>query len=282
LGKIQVDVMVNTYNSQRCLEPCLRSIHANIPVRKLFVIDKFSQDNTIPIARKYDAEIVETNKSLAESRALGFKLVETSLFVNVDSDIVLPHDWFHRMMKYWNSPKIGCLWGVPIHMLTLHHQHQTSMYKFRNPCTYHIPFLPNMIARKDLLQDIQFPAMMKLGSVAGEDYEIMRWIQKKGFICKCAPVYCKHYTYPELLGKKTFWGGASRRLVSYHDWHGLLGLLRGVLLSFPQATFTSLASKNARLIPYWTRFRFEELYGFLHWNKYFDLKRGAQIGFVAS
>lgn len=269
---MKVDVMVNTYNSERYLEQCLASIRANIPVRKLFVIDKFSQDRTIKIAEKFDAEIVQTDVSLAEARKVGFNLIETSLFVNVDSDIVLPPNWFKRVMQYWDNDKIGCMWGVPLHMNMLHRAYQTSMYKFRPPWAYHTPFLPNMIARKDLLIDIEFPALMKIGAIAGEDYTIMHWIENKGFTCKCAPIFCEHYTYPSLLGTKTFWGGASLRL---RKTKGLLHIMRGVLLSIPQACFTSLVSRNARVIPYWTQFRFQELYGYLHWSKYCDLKRVA-------
>lgn len=267
---MKVDVMVNTYNSEKYLERCLVSIYANIPVRKLFVIDNFSEDNTIKIARKFNAEIIQTKVSLAEARAIGFKLVKTRLFVNIDSDIVLPSNWFNHIMKYWNNNKIGCVWGIPIHTLKLHHKYQTSMFKFKNPCTYHIPHLPNMVARKDLLEDITFPSLMKIGAVAGEDYCIMNWIEQKGFVCKCVPIFCKHYTYSSLLGIKTFWGGASTRLLKRKK---LYHMIRQVLLSFPQGVFTALISGDPYIISYWIRYRFEELYGYLYWNRYFSLKR---------
>lgn len=266
----KIDVMVNTYNSEKYLEQCLASICENIPVRKLFVIDKFSKDRTLEISEKFGAEVVQSDVSLAEARKLGFNLVETEKFVNVDSDIVLPFDWFNRVMEYWDSDKIGCVWGVPIHMDHLHGMHQTAMYKLRSPESYRIPFLPNMIARKDLLEDIEFPSLMKWGSVAREDYAIRNWIENKGFVCKCAPVYCEHYASPPLINVKTFWGGAGLRLEGRNN---LLWLLRGVCLSIPQSLFTSYVNRNAHLIPYWIKFRFQELYGFLHWNKYYDLKR---------
>ena len=272
--KMKVDVMVNTYNSEKYLEQCLVNIYKNIPVRKLFVIDNFSEDYTVKIAEKFNAEIIQTKASLAEARAIGFKLVKTKLFVNVDSDVVLPSNWFNRVMNYWNNNKIGCIWGIPIHESALHRAYQTSMFKFRNPCAYHIPHLANMIARKDLLEDIVFPAQMKLGAVAGEDYWIMRWIEQKGFICKNVPVYCKHYSYPSPLGTKAFWGGASVRLLKRKKLHHLI---RQVLLSFPQGVFTASISRNPYVIPYWVRYRFEELYGFLHWDKYFSLKRAFEI-----
>lgn len=265
-----VDVMVNTYNSHRSLDRCLRSVRENIPVRKLFVIDNYSIDGTVEIAEKHDAIVVQTRLSLAEARRLGFKFVETPLFVNVDSDIVLPSNWFNRIMKYWNNDNIGCVWGIPIHQLPLHKEYQTAMFKFRDPCSYHIPHLPNMVARKDLLEDIKFPKLMKVGAVAGEDYWVMHWIEQQGYVCKTVPIYCEHYTFPALLGIKTFWGGASTRLLHRKK---LRHMLKQVALSLPQAAFCGVVSGNARVVPYWLRYRMEELYGYLHWNRYFSLKR---------
>lgn len=265
-----VDVMVNTYNSEWKLDECLSSIERSIPVRKLWVIDKFSEDRTIEIAKKHNASIIQSDVSLASARALGFRMVWTPIFVNIDSDIVLPDNWFRDMMKYWDDDKIGCLWSIPLHTHPLHRTYQLTMAKWKNPCSYHIPRLPNMIARKNLLENIQFPESLKYGSTAGEDYYIMQWIEKQGFKCKSVPIYTDHYTFPSLLDTKTFWGGASVRISHRRQ---LRFLLKQVSLALPQGMFVSVMSRNPRIIPYWFKFRMQELYGWLHWNKYWNLKR---------
>jgi hypothetical protein len=127
-----------------------------------------------------------------------------------------------------------------------------------------------MIARKDLLENIRFPKALNGGSVAGEDYYIMSWIEKQGYKCKTAPIYVDHYTFPSLLGIKTFWGGASVRVSHRRQ---LRFLLKQVCLALPQGMFVSLVSKNPHVIPYWFKFRMQELYGWLHWSKYWNLKR---------
>ena len=73
-----IDVVVCTYNSEKFLNPCLRSIVKNIPVKNLWIIDNFSTDNTKKIAMKYTSRIIERKCSLAEARALSFKLVESA------------------------------------------------------------------------------------------------------------------------------------------------------------------------------------------------------------
>jgi len=268
--KMKVDVMVNTYNSGRVLDRCLASIRANIPVRELFVVDRFSEDCTVEVARRYGAIIVQDDGGIAEARALGFKLVETDLFVNVDSDIVLPKDWFRRMMHYWGDARVGCIWGIPLQVGTLYYKYQTAFYRIRDPCRLHVPYIPNMIARRSLLCDIKFPTSILQGSVANEDYYIMDWIEKKGYICKAVPIYCEHYIWPPQLGCKTFWGGASMRV------NGRRGLGRMALRSamgLPDGLLTALISRDARLIPYRIQFCFEQLYGYLHPQKFYDLKR---------
>lgn len=270
---MKVDVMMNTYNSERKLKQCLESIHASIPINKLIIVDKFSTDKTVEIAKEYGAEIIQSNCSLAEARAMGFQKASTPLVVNIDSDIILPKDWFNQMMRYWRSNQIGALWGVPIHLGDpTHTKYQLAMYKFRGPTHYHIPFLSNMIARRDILENIEFPLCYKLGSVAGEDWFLMHWIEQQGFKCVIAPVYCEHYSYPPLINCKTYWGGASTRL-SGQGMKGLLSILLRFFFGIPQGIFTALVSHDSKLLTYRLRHKWQEIYGFLHWHKYFNLRR---------
>ena len=270
---MKIDVIVSTWNSAKRLDECLQSIFENIPVNTLYVVDKFSKDDTVKIAEKYGAKIVQSDCSLAESRKLGFNLVETELFVNVDSDVVLCQDWFRKMLPYMNDPKVGCVWGTAVHQEQLHNAYQMSMLRFRGAEHYRIPHLPDMLARKSLLKDIVIPKQLHGGSIAGEDWLIMQWIEDHGYICKSVPVFVKHYTYPSLLHNKTFWGGSTCRRMHRK---GLIMVLRQVILSYPQALFCAVLSRNARVIPYWLTFRMEELYGYLHWDKYGHLPRGGE------
>jgi len=267
---MKVDAMVCTYNSGPILEQVLKSIRKNIPVKTLWVIDKYSTDGTVEIAEKYGATIVQSNVGILEARALGFRLVETELFVNVDSDVVLPDDWFSKMMKYW-EPDLGCLWGITIEQRTLHKDYIESMYKFRDPTSYNLTHLPNMIARKDILEDIHIPEALKGKSFGNDDAVILHWMKdvKKARV-KNSPVRCKHYSYGGNLGIKTFWCGAGCRLTGLTKTRSVL--VRS-LFAFPQGVFAALVSRNANVIPYWIRFRFEYMVGFLKWSKYINLKR---------
>jgi len=266
-----IDVVVCTYNSEKFLSSCLRSIVNNIPVNNLWIIDKFSTDNTKKIALKYDAKVVESDCSLAEARALGFRLVETPLFVNVDSDVVLCDGWFDKVMKYWKGDNIGALFGITIDQHPLQKAYTEAMFKIRPATSYTSVFrLPNVIFLTEAVKDIQFSSWLKVGSVANEDYEIKKWMLKKGYKIVAAPVFSKHYSNPPIIDNKTFWFGASMRLTKIWSFKDLIFR---TLFSLPQAIVTSFISNNARLVPYWVKYRLQILYGYLHYDRYFDFKR---------
>lgn len=265
----KVDVVVCTYNSERFLAACLKSIYSNVPVHKLWVIDNFSTDRTIEIAENFAATIVKSRCSLAEARKLSFNLVTTPIFVNVDSDVVLCKDWYSKLKKYWQKNS-GCVCGITVDQHPLQKAYLESMWKIRKAESYDIAHLPNMIARKDLLIDVEFPNAILAGSVANEDYSIKLWIQKKGFKVVNVPVFSAHYTYPSLINRKTFWYGASGRVSGYV---GFKSILLRCILSIPQGVFAALASRNARVLPYWVKFRFQVLYGFLNFSKFYRMER---------
>lgn len=264
MEKMNVDVVVCTYNSESYLSLCLESIRRNVPFNRIIIVDKHSTDRTLEIAKKYGAEIHFMDGGLAEARKTSFELVSTDIFVNVDSDVILADNWFDNMMSFWKQNTV-CLWGVTIDQHPPHNAYTKTMHHFRDPTKYNIPHLLNMIARKDILKDIKFPSCMMNISMANEDLAIKKWIERKGFKCITVPVFSKHFSYP-----KPLWVGASSRFTGYTSIHSIL--LR-LILSIPQAILAGFYSKNPLVIPYWINFRFSVLYGFLYPHKYYDFKR---------
>lgn len=266
----KVDVVVCTYNSERYLDSCLSSVFRNVPVNRLFVVDNYSTDKTVEVAERYGAEVVRSKGSLAESRKLSFELVTTSLFVNVDSDVVLCEGWFDRVSRFMVEG-VGACWGIALTMNPVQHRHyQEAMYSFKSADRYDLIVLGNMLCRREAVEGLRFPRDYCRGAVAGEDYFIKRFIEGKGFRVLSVPVFVEHYCNPPPLGLKTYWGGASTRLSEHR---GVFGVLKRVLLSVPQGCFAALRCRDALVVPYWVRYRLEQLYGWLHWDRYYNLRR---------
>lgn len=266
-----VDVVVCTYNSEKFLAPCLSSIRRNVPVKTLWVVDNYSSDRTLEIATEYGCKIVQSKGSLAESRQLSFSLVSTSIFANIDSDIILCDNWFDKLIPYLTPNDVGACWGIALNMNPIQHCHyQQAMYSFKSPSKYNLIVLGDMLAKRDAVKGLSFPEGFKRGAVAGEDYYIKRFIENKKYKTLTAPIFVEHYCNPSPLGCKTFWIGASTRLTQKK---GLISLLKQAFLSIPQAGFVVAKTHDILVMPYWVRYRFESVYGWLHWNKYYNMKR---------
>lgn len=85
-----VSVVVPTFNSERFLEECLRSIrrqtYTNI---KVIVVDNYSTDKTREIAEKYGAKVVLCRGIRSRARNVGAGLSKGEFILSIDSDMEL-------------------------------------------------------------------------------------------------------------------------------------------------------------------------------------------------
>jgi len=106
-----ISIIIPTLNSTATLSKCLSSIHRqNYPKNKLeiLIIDAFSTDNTINIAKKYQTKILKNPKKTAESgKAIGLKHAKGKLIAFIDSDNLLPNkNWLKTMVASFQDKQI--------------------------------------------------------------------------------------------------------------------------------------------------------------------------------
>jgi len=69
-----VSIIIPTYNSEKTLAKCLESIknqtYRNIEV---IIVDRFSKDSTIEIARKYKVRVLQFNCERAKAKNFGLR-----------------------------------------------------------------------------------------------------------------------------------------------------------------------------------------------------------------
>jgi glycosyltransferase involved in cell wall biosynthesis len=108
---MKVDVIVCTYKSERYLEQCLTSIEQFISLNQLIVVDHYSPDRTIEIAKRHNAVIYYEEYSLGNARQVGINQSKTPIFIFVDSDVVFYDGrWFPRAVSIvGEKAKIGGL-----------------------------------------------------------------------------------------------------------------------------------------------------------------------------
>ena len=95
----KIDVCIPTWNSEPTLARCLESILREIPVNQIRIIDGFSSDDTVKIAKRYGALISQKKCGLGKARQFLIEAVTTKYFAFIDSDVILRKGWFKAVSE---------------------------------------------------------------------------------------------------------------------------------------------------------------------------------------
>lgn len=130
MNKPLISVVIATYNSDRTLAQCLKSLKdQTYPANKieLLIADGGSTDNTLKIAKKYKAKIIKVpkDKQGAEyNKAYGLQYAKGEFLLCIDHDNVLPNiNWLSKMLHpLIENPKI-----VAVEPLRYHYSKKFSL-----------------------------------------------------------------------------------------------------------------------------------------------------------
>jgi len=202
---LEIDVILITKNSAThtpVFERSLRSLYCNVPVKRLIVVDDFSDDDTLKILERFPkVEVHRLRGNRAVARQYGIKLVETDWFMFIDDDVILCKDWFKIAQKYM-LPAVGLIWGWDKICNPHSRNRMKVMYYLRKMDEYHLMLrnfqrrggLHDTLIRKEAVEGIQIPPDLHVY----EDWFIKTYVEKKGFKC-VAPeeLWCLHYLNPK-------------------------------------------------------------------------------------
>lgn len=112
-----VSFVIPTHNNERTLERCLNSIRAQRYLKtEIIIVDGYSCDKTLEIARKFADKILLCNGPIGEARQLGIEVSNGQVIGLFDSDIIIPHhEWLLNAVKnFWNVENISTIWPYNI------------------------------------------------------------------------------------------------------------------------------------------------------------------------
>jgi glycosyltransferase involved in cell wall biosynthesis len=125
-----ISVIIPTYNCSEMLSHCLRSITTqDYPTDKIeiLVIDGGSEDNTIDVARAYNAKVIHAQQERENPegrKAIGLQKSDNDILLYIDSDNILPHSkWLKKML----SPFLENREVVATQPLRYHHEPSYSL-----------------------------------------------------------------------------------------------------------------------------------------------------------
>ena len=104
-----VSVVIPTYNSERSIEICLKSlINQSYKNVEIIVVDRFSEDRTVEIAKRYGARIIQDYGERMRAKNIGLKHARGKYVLFVDSDMELSKDVVRECVELMEKDdKIG-------------------------------------------------------------------------------------------------------------------------------------------------------------------------------
>jgi len=214
-----VSFCIPTKNNEDTLDNCLRSIkQQNYPKIEIIIVDGYSKDHTVPIAKRYTNKIFFCDKNLGISRQKSIDLAAGEILALFDSDIIIPHEnWLRNAIKFFNySNSVSSIW--PLYQASpnaskFSRLYQTNLYpliifnRIKNNRGYfgggNTLFLRKYIDEiGGINQELHW----------GEDFDWAKKLKKKGYqvVLIKDPLYhdtmksLKEFTKKQLTGADTF------------------------------------------------------------------------------
>ncbi len=109
MDKLLVSVVVPTYNSERTIGVCLRSVREqSYPNIEVIVVDNYSKDKTVEIAEKCGAKVFKLDAERAEAKNFGLKKAGGKYICFIDSDVELTRNVIEECVGLMeNDERIG-------------------------------------------------------------------------------------------------------------------------------------------------------------------------------
>ena len=235
---VEVDVVMLTRNSAKpFLEKSLDSVYQNVPVRKLFVVDAFSSDETLDIVRSYpNVVVVQNGGNRAVARQIGIEKAETEWHLHVDSDVILSENWFYEVGKFMGED-VGAIWGLDM-PINPHVYNRVKVMKYVRRMSLEDLMIRNAsirggmhdtLLRTCLVRQMKIPEDLHIF----EDWFIKKWIEDRGYkwVSTKSPC-CFHYNTPRFNSQ---FGYELAKLQKKYRTQSFLITLRNFLLAAPKA-----------------------------------------------
>jgi glycosyltransferase involved in cell wall biosynthesis len=199
-----VSVVVPTFNSSATLAKCLQSVKNQCYERiEMIVVDRYSEDETVRIAKHYGATVLLTGPERSSQKNYGARHSSGEFVYFVDSDFVLEEDTVSRCVdgcKDFDAVatinySVGhSLWGKSIEL--------KERFLAHDPTIETVKF----VRRTAFLQIGGFDQSL----IVGEDLDLYRRLQESGFKIRRIRAIEWHAGEPETLkdiAKRSFYYG---------------------------------------------------------------------------
>jgi glycosyltransferase involved in cell wall biosynthesis len=111
--KPKVSIIIPTYNSGKTLSECLKSIYSqSYPFFEVIIVDNYSDDNTLEIAKQFGAKIMQAKSNPATARNIGIRNSTGKYLLFLDSDQLLSPFALEECVEKCEKEK-ACMVTIP-------------------------------------------------------------------------------------------------------------------------------------------------------------------------
>jgi len=186
-----ISVIIPTYNEEKNIEKCLKSLEKQtIPRNKyeIIVVDGQSKDKTVKIAKKYaDKVIQQKSKGVGGARNDGVAAAKYDLIATTDADCIVLENWLEESIKGLSEKHVVLVFGQ---LKPLEEKKTLSIYPFAFYLSGKVMCLLNRLNLMNITcgANIAFKkhAFLKVGGFSdipiSDDFEISLRIKKEGKI----------------------------------------------------------------------------------------------------
>ena len=240
-----VSIIIPTYNSKRTLRHCLQSIKEQTYKRiETIIVDSYSTDETVQIAKKFKAEIFYVNQERSAAKNLGAKNAQGKYLLFLDSDMELSPNVVEECVKLCEDrgfdaaviPETTAAIGFLAECKKL----EVELYS--NDPNYFL--MPRFFRKAAFLKEGGFDEKL----ICGEDFDLARRYERQGYRIGIITQTTKHLVGKLSLKKvvlKAHYYGKS--LPSFFSKEPTL-VLRGYCPTRFVWNFKNLAKKPAHLM----------------------------------
>jgi len=269
----KVSINIPTYNSEKTLEKTLESVkkqtYKNI---ELVIIDSYSKDRTIEIAKKFKCKIIMCKHKLLEARIVGAEKSTGKYVLFLDSDQILHEKTIENAVKQMN--KYDYLW---LYERTYNREKWVpSLYEADRLLVQEMLInknvdmgvvLPRFFDRKILLKAMKNISRDVAKICAGQDHliiehEVRKVSKKRGFVGNLKNPAVEHIepeNFFELIKKQKRWGKTTKDLKKRKIYAELVTArhsFRKIYWKHPIWSIKSFILRVLRGIPYFIGYYF--------------------------
>jgi glycosyltransferase involved in cell wall biosynthesis len=189
-----ISVVVPTYNEEKNIEACLRSlVNQTVPREQvdIIVVDGDSKDRTRETAEKIaDTFIIQTSEGVGGARNDGFAIARGDVVATTDADCHPHRDWLEVIQRNFKDPKVVAVTGVLVpfdfgDMGGLEEHAYRLMFSFSNALLVAMSWFGKMHlcgANSAFRKDVFLEAGGYLPLAYADDVEIYKRVKEKGVV----------------------------------------------------------------------------------------------------